>query len=189
MRGLRDVARISRAKGADLQAICAMKERLRLAQSILRQPFDEIGILGRFSRLLKADFGHRKKRDSSRRFGLSKGVDFAGVERVVPRQGGAFKGGRHARACPGHPRSLCRWRRRGWPGQSPAMTVRLSTSGAAGRLRPAPPSGPRHRPQRFRWCRCGQGGLPPSANTGTCPAANRAWDPSAIADRPRRPQP
>jgi hypothetical protein len=78
MRGLRDVARISRAKGADLQAICAMKDRLRLAQSILRQPFDEIGIFGRFSRRSKADSGGRKKRDSKGRFGSLKGVDFAG---------------------------------------------------------------------------------------------------------------
>lgn len=45
-------------------AICATKERLRLAQSILRQPFEQIGFLGRFSRLLKADSGACKKRDS-----------------------------------------------------------------------------------------------------------------------------
>ena len=58
MRGLRDVARISRAKGADVQAICAMKDGLRLAQSISRQAFDQIGFLGRFSRLSRADSRH-----------------------------------------------------------------------------------------------------------------------------------
>src|SRR3954454_5207490 len=31
---------------------------------------------------------------------------------------------RHARACPGHPRlTFCPRQRRGWPGQSPAMTA------------------------------------------------------------------
>jgi hypothetical protein len=40
MRGLRDVARISGAKGADMRAICATKDGLRLAQSIPRQVFD-----------------------------------------------------------------------------------------------------------------------------------------------------
>jgi hypothetical protein len=78
MRCLRDVARISRAKGADLQAICAMKDRLRLAQSILRQPFDEIGIFCRFSRLLSVDSGRRKKRDPDEYFGAPEGVVFAG---------------------------------------------------------------------------------------------------------------
>src|SRR5438128_12268315 len=77
MRGLRDVARISRAKGADLQAICAMKDRLRLAQSILRQPFDQIGFLGQFSRCAKADLEAREKPDSRGSFGFPKGVDCA----------------------------------------------------------------------------------------------------------------
>src|SRR4029079_1361544 len=57
MRGLRDVARISGAKGADLRAICAMKEGLRLAQSILCQVFEQIGFFDRISRLPKADSG------------------------------------------------------------------------------------------------------------------------------------
>jgi hypothetical protein len=41
-----------------------MKDRLRLAQSIFRQPFDEIGIFCRFSRLLEADSGACEKGDS-----------------------------------------------------------------------------------------------------------------------------
>jgi hypothetical protein len=41
-----------------------MKDRLRLAQSILWQPFDEIGIFCRFSRLSKADSGACEKGDS-----------------------------------------------------------------------------------------------------------------------------
>jgi hypothetical protein len=64
MRGLRDVARISGTKGADMQAICAMKEGLRLAQSIPRQLFDEIGFLSLFSSLTMADSGRCKKPDS-----------------------------------------------------------------------------------------------------------------------------
>jgi hypothetical protein len=93
MRGLRDVARISRAKGADMQAICAMKDGLRLAQSISRQVLDQIGIFDRFSRRSKADSRRSKKRDSGGRFGLLKGVDFAGtkdVPRRLKRPGTAF---------------------------------------------------------------------------------------------------
>jgi hypothetical protein len=65
MRGLRDVARISGAKGADMQAICATKDGLRLAQSISRQVFDEIGFLSLFSSLTMADSGRCKKPDST----------------------------------------------------------------------------------------------------------------------------
>src|SRR5206468_298323 len=83
MRGLRDVARISRAKGADLQAICAMKEGLRLAQSIPSQPFDKIGILRRFSRFPKADSGRRKKRDSDPLF-ASRSRGFCGRGGAAP---------------------------------------------------------------------------------------------------------
>jgi hypothetical protein len=68
MRGLRDVARISGAKGADLEAICATKDGLRLAQSILWQPFDQIGFFGLISRLSKADSGLPEKPDSRPRF-------------------------------------------------------------------------------------------------------------------------
>src|SRR5262249_42220059 len=64
MRGLRGVARISGAKGADLRGICAMKGGLRLAQSILPQPFEQIGIFRRFSRRSKADSEAREKPDS-----------------------------------------------------------------------------------------------------------------------------
>jgi hypothetical protein len=72
MRGLRDVARISGAKGADLQVICATKDGLRLAQSILWQPIEQIGFLGEFSRLLKADSRACEKADSKARFGSRK---------------------------------------------------------------------------------------------------------------------
>jgi hypothetical protein len=78
MRGLRDVARISGAKGADLRAICATKEGMRLAQSIFRQVFDQIGFFSEFSRLLEADSEARKKRDPRGCFGSLKGVVFAG---------------------------------------------------------------------------------------------------------------
>jgi hypothetical protein len=72
MRGLRDVARISGAEGADLQAICAMKEGLRLAQSIFWQPFEQMGFFNEFSRLLQADSEARKKPDSGARSGSPK---------------------------------------------------------------------------------------------------------------------
>lgn len=62
------------------EVICAMKDRLRLAQSISRQPFEQIGFLGRFSRLLEGGFRHCKKRDSRARWGLEGGVDFAGLK-------------------------------------------------------------------------------------------------------------
>jgi hypothetical protein len=52
-------------------AICAMKDRLRLAQSISRRPFEQIGFFSEFSRLLKGDFWRCKKRDSSPCFGPS----------------------------------------------------------------------------------------------------------------------
>ena len=85
MRCLRDVARISSAKGADLQAICATKDRLRLAQSILRQPFDEIGIFCRFSRHPKVDSGAHEKPDSGALSGSSEAWILRGC-------GGLFRG-------------------------------------------------------------------------------------------------
>lgn len=53
-------------------AICAMKDRLRLAQSLSRQPFEQIGFFGQFSRLLEGNFRHCKKRDSETRSGSCK---------------------------------------------------------------------------------------------------------------------
>ncbi|MDD1531102.1 hypothetical protein C7U92_11650 [Bradyrhizobium sp. WBOS7] len=43
------------------EAICAMKAGQRLAQSMLPQPFEQIGFFGRFSSLQKADLGPCKK--------------------------------------------------------------------------------------------------------------------------------
>ena len=54
------------------ESICAMKEGLRLAQSMPSQPFEQIGFLGKFSRLLEADFEPREKPDSRPRFGSPK---------------------------------------------------------------------------------------------------------------------
>src|SRR5206468_7094577 len=54
-----------RRKKALIAAICAMKGGLRLAQSILPQPFEQIGIFARFSSRLKADLGHCEKPDSA----------------------------------------------------------------------------------------------------------------------------
>ena len=50
-----------------ISAICAMKERPRLAQSIFLQPFDEIAIFGCISRRRKVNFGRCKKADSDPR--------------------------------------------------------------------------------------------------------------------------
>ena len=71
-----------------------MKARLRLAQSMLPQPFEEIGFFGEFSRFLEADFGAREKLDSRPRSGSSKTWILRGAEPLpkAPRRRGAAVG-------------------------------------------------------------------------------------------------
>jgi len=66
-----------RRKVVLIWAICAMKEGLRLAQSIFLQPFDEIAIFGCLSRRQKANFGRCKKADSDPSFFGAGRVDSA----------------------------------------------------------------------------------------------------------------
>jgi hypothetical protein len=53
-----------RRKKALIAVICAMKGGLRLAQSILLQPFEQMGIFDRFSRLSRAVSRLHEKPDS-----------------------------------------------------------------------------------------------------------------------------
>jgi hypothetical protein len=59
------MSRISGAKwGAD-SSICAMKEGLRLAQSLHPQPIEQMGFFAHLSRLPRADSTLSEKRDSA----------------------------------------------------------------------------------------------------------------------------